>query len=383
MNKVFILFLTIVFLIFTKATYATYDPKSTPNNIFGIHILFTYEVPKASELVNSSGGDWGYVTIPIQYDDRDIEKWQDFLNSCGNNHVIPILRIATGAYYKNTSVWRKPSNFDILDFANFLNSLSWPTKNRYVLLFNETNRFDEWGGEPPSPSEYADFVSFASVTFKAKSSDFYIIAGGLDNASPNDGHKYLDNFVYLRKVIEHNPKVFDNVDGLASHSYPNPNFSQSPSFDKEEGTSTYKYEAGLIENLTGKSLPVFITETGWNQDVLSQKTISEYYKTSMIDLWGKDPRVIAVTPFVLESSGGPFDKFSFLKNGGFSDSAKTYKLLPKIKGSPFLNSLAVNSKNKPLAVSHEAKFVKASFVPDMSIDSKVLKDYFKMILGIK
>ena len=376
--------LFIAFFVFSRQVDAIYDPISRPNNIFGIHILFTYEIPKAAELINSSGGDWGYVTIPIQYGDRDLEKWQKFMDEARRHHIIPIIRIATEGYWANTSVWRKPNDFDIVDFANFLNSLGWPTKNHYVLLFNEVNRFDEWGGEPPSPQEYADFVSYAVDAFKARSEAFFIIVGGLDNASPNDGEKYLDNLVYLRKMSEHNPEVFKKIDGFSSHSYPNPNFAQAPSINKVEGTSTYFYEADLVERLSGKTLPIFITETGWNADVLSQDMISNYFKIAMTDIWGKDDRVVTVTPFILESNGGPFDKFTFLKNGKLTNYGLAYQEITKMKGDPIVSpSRTVASAATKQRASPKVSFVSASFLPQVSFDSKILKNYFKMLLGIR
>src|SRR3989344_3133908 len=127
------LLFTIYYLLFTSAAHAIVDPISVPNNKFGVHILFTTELSEAARLVNSAGGDFGYVTIPIQSGDKDIEKWQKFMDSAKQNHVIPILRIATENYYFNTRVWRKPKYEDVLDFANFLDSLDWPTKNRYVV----------------------------------------------------------------------------------------------------------------------------------------------------------------------------------------------------------------------------------------------------------
>ena len=370
------IFSFLIFFSVAQNAGATYDPVSRANNIFGIHILFTYEVPKAAELINSSGGDWGYVTIPIQYGDRDLEKWQKFMDDARKHHVIPLIRVATEPYYKDTSVWRKPNDFDIVDFANFLNSLDWPTENRYVLLFNEVNRFDEWGGEPPAPSEYADFVSYAVDAFKARSHDFFIVAGGLDNASPNDGRRYLDNLVYLRRMHGANSDVFKKIDGFSSHSYPNPNFSQAPSTSETEGTLTYKFEVDLIERLSGRTIPVFITETGWNADVLPQSVISEYFRMSMTEIWGKDPRVVAVTPFILESNGGPFDKFTFLKNGSFTNYGLTYQGVQKIKGDPIeAPPLSRYPSHGPLALARlaeaPAKRAGAGAQSAPAIDSKV------------
>lgn len=384
-QAVSIIVVLFIFLALVEPSKATYDPMARPNNKFGIHILFTDEVPKSAVLVNSSGGDWGYVTIPIQYGDRDLEKWQKFMDDSRNYHLIPIIRIATEAYYKNTSVWRKPNDFDIVDFANFLNSLTWPTKNRYVLLFNEVNRFDEWGGESPSPAEYADFVSYAVDAFKVRSEDFFVIAGGLDNASPNDGLKYLDNLVYLRKMAEANSGVFKKIDGFSSHSYPNPNFSQAPSANKIEGTSTYKFEVDLIERLSGRTLPVFITETGWNADVLPQSIISDYFKTAMNNIWGKDERVVAVTPFLLESNGGPFDKFTFLKNGEFTKHGLAYQDIAKEKGEPIFAALPKDRLIARGKITPKVSFklTQGALVPELIFASKLLKSYFKTVLAIE
>src|SRR4051812_30691887 len=124
-----ILFIAFFYLIFPVKSFAVYDPTTKPNNKIGIHILFPSELSDAKELINSSGGDWGYVTIPIQAGDKDIEKWQTFMYQAKEMHLIPILRLATQGDYFVKSTWRIPTDDDVLDFANFLNSLYWPVKN--------------------------------------------------------------------------------------------------------------------------------------------------------------------------------------------------------------------------------------------------------------
>ncbi len=118
------------FLILGKPVFAVENPLRVANNKVGIHILFPTEIDKAAALVNSSGGDWGYVVIPIQSGDKDLKKWQAFMDEAKKRHVIPIIRLATEGDYFNTKVWRKPTPADVLDFANFLNSLTFPTKNK-------------------------------------------------------------------------------------------------------------------------------------------------------------------------------------------------------------------------------------------------------------
>lgn len=200
MRKLYLfLFLWLFALVLPLKASAIFDPLTRPNNFRGIHILFPSELEDANKLVNSKDGQWGYVTIPIQAGEKDLDKWQAFMNDCRRLKLIPIIRLSTEAYYNDTNVWRIPTDLDILDFANFLNSLNWPIENRYVVVFNEMNRFDEWGGQAPNPAEYAEILSYAVDVFKAKSQNFYMIMGGLDNAAPNDGEKYMDNFVYIKK----------------------------------------------------------------------------------------------------------------------------------------------------------------------------------------
>src|ERR1035437_1023027 len=174
--------LTIVSSSFLSKAYATYDPVSVKNNVFGIHILFPEELSKAAELVNSSNGDWGYVTIPIQASDKNVDKWQAFMDNCKKDHLVPIVRIATNGDYFNQGTWSIPTDNDIVDFVNFLDSLSWPTQNRYVVIYNEPNRGNEWGGTPDA-NQYAQILDFAVTRFKQENKDFFIISAALDNAS--------------------------------------------------------------------------------------------------------------------------------------------------------------------------------------------------------
>ena len=330
---IFFIFLIIVFLAFPLISYASYDPLSKPNNKFGIHILFTEEISEAATLINSNGGDWGYVTIPIMASDRDLAKWQQFMDNCRKYHLIPIVRLATdGDYFSKTS-WSIPTDYDVLSFANFLNSLSWPTKNRYVVVFNETNRSDEWGGSPDA-SQYAEILDYATQVFKQRNSDFFIISAGLDNASINIPGQSVDQFTFMRQMDEALPGIFSELDGLGAHAYPNPAFSSPPS-QSSIGIDSFYYQKNLADELSGKELPVFITETGWSSDSVSYDIQNQYYIQAFNNYWN-DKDVIAVTPFIFHADQGPFAQFAFVKNNNPTPIYANYKNFPKIKGEPEL-----------------------------------------------
>lgn len=333
--KILFLFFSFFFA-FTSTSYAIVDPLSVPNNKFGVHILFASELGKAKDLINTSGGDWGYVTIPIQAIDKDLAKWQKFMDDCRKLHLIPIIRIATENHYFNTSVWRKPTEEDILDFANFLNSLNWPTKNRYIIVFNEVNRGDEWEGIP-SPSEYTQALSYAIEIFKSLSPDFFIISAGLDNAAANVPGKSMNQYDFMVAMNNEIPGIFGQIDGLGSHSYPNPAFSGSPLSTTKMSISSFKYEADLAFQLSGKNLPVFITETGWSNEKLSRNQIASHFRHAFENVWS-DNDIVAVTPFLLSAGTAPFLQFSLIDgNGNYNEISKELKNMQKISGQPRVN----------------------------------------------
>lgn len=331
------------FLVLPASANAIENPLSVPNNKVGIHILFPSELPQAAALINSNGGDWGYVIIPIQAGEKDILKWQEFMDSAKKHHVIPIIRLATEGDYFNTEVWRKPEYTDIVDFANFLNSLSWPTKNRYIAVFNEVNRSNEWGGRA-NPAEYAEILSFAVTAFKSKNPDFFIISSGMDNASIT-ANNTMNQFDFFRQMNQQVPRIFRQIDGMGSHSYPNPAFAQPPTVQTNMSITSFRYEKKLLESLGASSeLPIFITETGWSKNAVSEKVAANYYKTAFEEIWS-DSSVVAVTPFLLSASAGPFTQFSFLTPGNNPDEQhKAVTSLPKVKGKPVL---APEVKQKP------------------------------------
>src|SRR5690348_9442311 len=199
LRAVTLLLFFVVFFTLVKPASAALNPLAVPNNKIGIHILNTSELPEAAKLVDSSGGDWGYVTIPIQSGDENLAKWQKFMNDCKRYHIIPIIRLATEDDFFDTQVWRTPNENDIVNFANFLNSLDWPTRNRYIIVFNEVNRADEWGGSA-DPAKYASLLSFAVTVFKSNSPNFFIVSAGLDNAAPDQGNIYINEYNYLVRM---------------------------------------------------------------------------------------------------------------------------------------------------------------------------------------
>jgi hypothetical protein len=70
-------------------------------------------------------------------------------------------------------------------------------------------------------------LSYAADVFKQRSDEFFVISAGLDNASSNIAGQSVDEYDFIRGMDAAVPGVFQKIDGMASHSYPNPGFSQS------------------------------------------------------------------------------------------------------------------------------------------------------------
>ncbi len=380
MKKIlFLLILIFLTIATTNKSFAIYDPLSVKNNKFGIHILFPEELSEAAALVNSSGGDWGYVTIPIQASDRDLEKWQTFMNNSKKNHLIPIIRIATNGDYFEKAFWSKPTNYDILDFANFLNSLNWPIRNRYVIVYNEVNRADEWGGTP-SASEYAEILNYAADVFKQKNEDFFIISAGFDNASINIPGQSVEQFTYIRQMENSLPGIFSKIDGISAHAYPNPAFSSPPSSSRT-GIYSFYYQKQLIESYANKNMPVFITETGWTSRQVSQEQQSIYYKEAFENFWN-DKTVLAVTPFIFTANQGSFMQFSFIKNGEKTKIYNTYKSILKVRGQPVLSKDILNISDLQFIYKTKEFNNKNDFNSVFNNVSKSSKTFFKWLLKV-
>jgi len=378
---IFIL-LTFFFLHTQVSTHAVYNPLSRPNNKIGIHILTINEINQAADLINSSGGDWGYVTIPIQAYDKDLVKWQEFMNTAKELHLIPIIRLATNGDYFNTAVWEKPDYTYILDFANFLDSLDWPTQNRYVIIYNEVNRGDEWGGAP-NPSEYANLLAYAVTAFKSKSQNFFVISAGLDNAADNVPNKSINEYTFMQQMNIAVPGIFNQIDGLSSHSYPNPGFAQPPSVLNQKSINSFAFEKQLAESMSNKKLPVFITETGWSSDKISDNIIGDYYTQSLNSVWNNNS-IVTVAPFLLKAGGGPFAQFSLLNPDGQPNMRyKAIKNFPKVKGQPEITAnkvLGDEIKKIDLPVKHfEYKEDKSS----SEVKTTAAKVFLKWLLNVR
>jgi len=339
----FILVLILLVFTFPYSVQAIYEPLSVPNNKYGIHIIDENDLESAAHLVNSSGGDWGYVTMVITQQDKKFEKWAGIFENLAKFHLIPIVRIATAA---NEDHWLAPEIDEINNWVDFLDKLPWPVKNRYITVYNEPNHAKEWGGKI-NPAGYAKILSVYSDKLKAKSADFFILPAGLDSSAP-DSPGTMDQVRFIKEMLKAENGIFDKIDGWTSHSYPNPNFTGRVT-DRGRGTiANFVWEINLLKNLgISKTLPVFITETGWlhngnnlDSNLLSPDSVAENILMADELIWQKYD-IVALSPFLLNYQSQPFSGFSWqkLNSGKFYPQYDAYRSILKINGKPVINKI--------------------------------------------
>ncbi|PIR43074.1 hypothetical protein COV24_04560 [candidate division WWE3 bacterium CG10_big_fil_rev_8_21_14_0_10_32_10] len=307
------------------------------NNKFGLYIYRVDDFARiASELVNSNGGDWGYVLVPYNVRDYDTTKWNSFFDVLNEYHLIPIIQLWDVSKDPNDAIKETKRA------AEYLNSLNWPIKNRYISVYNEVNdeRFWKNGIDPEG---YAILLNETIDIFKSYNDSFFILNGAF-NASAKTGIGYLDEEVYLKRMNNQINGIFAKLDGWASHPYPHINgYLGTPEDTGRTSIRAYEWELSILEkNFNVKNLPVFITETGWphaegeryNAIYISQDKAAEYIKSAFENIWLKDTRVVAVTPFTIKYDP-PFDYFSWIKKDGtYYKQFYTIKDIPKEKGMP-------------------------------------------------
>jgi hypothetical protein len=272
-------------------------------NKLGVHILETEELSSVSNLLP----DGGFITVPVRLNQLEGIKWQKFFDETDKFRFIPIIRLATS---HNGKYWERPTKYDIVKFAGFFSKLDWHRGELIVIAFNEPNHAPEWGGKV-DPDDYGKSLTFMVNWFNTEPKKYLILPAALDAAAGNSPTTMSLN-LFLDRLVSKFPETIDKLDGWNSHAYPNPGFAGLPADSHKMSVRSYQFELDTIKKKTGKVLPLFITETGWDQNKVRMKLIPQYFRLAYQKIWQPDDRVMAVTPFLFNAQTMPFSAFSLL-----------------------------------------------------------------------
>lgn len=285
----------------------TFAPSATPepDNILGVHLLlddgrnvWPQSVWAAHlQAARAQLGAGGYVVELVRLDDLDVARWQVLLDLCAQLELRPIVRLAT-TYDRDAGYWtRPPGDPDggyaqtAGRYARFVAGLKWPTDTHPVLVGNEPNHGDEWGGVA-DPAAYARFLRDVARAVHAADPQALVLNAPLDAYAPhtnglpfNNGFTYVDAESFMDGMRAEVPDVFDAIDAWAAHPYPTGPLANGPwdqvfqidringaanpdSLEPEpgqfnRGINGYIWELAKLESYGVRDLDVWITETGW------------------------------------------------------------------------------------------------------------------------
>lgn len=298
-----------------------------PNNPVGINLTRWTDLPylrATAELVNSNGGDWGYVTMLLLDEDRrDPLRIQRLFDQCAQLHLTPIIRVGT-SFDVAQQLWKRPAPGDPYLWRVFFDQLRWPTTARYILVGNEPNLSREWGGVV-DPAGYALYLARWPGVF-AHDARYWIFNGALDASNDTLMPDRLDEFEFLEGMRAAVPDIFARLHGWASSPY---HF-----YWGTELRYTYRaYESELAA--IGRELPVIITEFH-PQHVEDPIHVANWYDTAFAH-WLADPRVLAATPMFWNPESERFWMYGVRRDGLLETTSPTYhriRRLRKVTGSP-------------------------------------------------
>ncbi len=357
-----ILFLALILLCLPACEAQSAAPQFSQNKL-GVHLLLDdgrFQWPLSQwenhlAYAKEAVGAGGYVTQLVRLDDLDAAKWQTFMDLCAAQQLTPILRLATT--YDTAAGWWVAPPLDedgrsyqtvAQQYAIFIAALDWPSEHHFVVVGNEPNHGDEWGGRP-DPAAYGQFLWDTAVALKVADPQAFVLNAGLDPYTPHTGSQpfangiwYMDSGTFLWEMVAAQPELLTVLDGWASHPYPlgpfvappweqtyqvdllndapAPAYPTPPDGIFNRGVNGYEWELWLLDELGAPDLPVFITETGWRHTEAGYPEAMLATDYLALALWGNngrfpnfpetdwtpwltDERVVAVTPFAL--AGNP------------------------------------------------------------------------------
>jgi hypothetical protein len=335
---------TVIYIVgFTPAAVThTFAQYQGDNNKFGVHLISPTdeEIRDACRnLANMNtvsptkawGGKLILTLVKDQINLETLQRFHDIAREEGCVFIHPIKNSFADPYWK-------PIDQSTIDFfENIFKDLRPSSKYLYVVLGNEVNRGDEWGGTC-SGTAYAHIAKSAAEQFKKTVPNIQIGLSGLDAYAPQNGF-YCDQDNFLKDVVLAEPRLIDDlIDFQVVHEYPNADMTGVLQ-------NIWSSEKNTLKNLgVGKDLPVVISEIAWRRHKgLSQINAANRLQQAMEKL-NNEPRVWAITPFVYKFCGSPFDQFSLLSCNVKTATGETIDkpnavfdavaALQKIKGDP-------------------------------------------------
>jgi hypothetical protein len=325
------------------------EDGAAQNNPVGINVARLAQerfVGATGNLVNTNGGDWGYITITWTVEDRDSPQsdWilQQFLDRCFEYHLNPIIRVGTW-HDTGKAEWERPNDDEPRKWRAFFERGRWGSDTVYVIVGNEPNLGFEWGGQVDAEG-YARYLAHFMDVF-ADQERFKIVNAPLDASNWTEIPRMLDAYEFIEAMRSAVPDIYDRLPAWASNPYRVPSAGEALRYTHRA------YEAELAA--IGRDMPVIITESGLME--VEDETLTADFFEQAFKHWLADRRVLAATPLFWNPHTNRFWMFTPNSDGSVRLMSETYRRirnLPKPAGSPkFKPSLANGSRGEDVEMS--------------------------------
>ena len=237
-----------------------------------------WKIQRSLQLVREMGADTVVEFFPWAYieDTEDQYEWSNvdrIVRHARNQGIHIIARMGL------VPAWARPDSdneFTTLntlpeesydDFAEFVAEFAarYAGVIDHIIIWNEPNLAFEWGYQQVDPAGYVRLLQAVYEPAHAANPAVLILAAPLaPTLEPPGSAAGLDDVLYLETVYEAGGA--DYFDGLAMHTY---GFTEPPDAPAAPDALNFR-RAELLHDIMhqygDEETPVFITETGWNDD---------------------------------------------------------------------------------------------------------------------
>ncbi|MGQ9909027.1 MAG: beta-galactosidase [Candidatus Flexifilum sp.] len=141
------------------------------------------------------------------------------------------------------------------------------------IIWNEPNLAFEWGYAAVDPARYLDLLRIVYPALHDADSSAVVLAGALAPTLEPPGSPHgLNDLIFLEQLYASGAADF--FDALAVHTYGFTFPAQRPPDPDELNFRRVELLRAIMERYGDVNTPVFITETGWNDDPRWDKAVS-------------------------------------------------------------------------------------------------------------
>jgi hypothetical protein len=269
----------------------------TNNALAGLHTRFVdeaeaWKIKRGLEMIREMGAPWVVEFFPWAYYEQrkgqfDFASADRIVDHANRQGLTVIARLGF------VPAWARPSQTTFThldpehyaDFADFAAAFAAHFKGRvsHFVVWNEPNLQNEWGMRRVDPAAYVEMLRAVYPAIKRANPGSVVLAGALAPTTERNRDMALSDLAYLeemyaaveRKVQNANEGAIENPkskiqnlpwDALAVHNY---GATMPPEAPPAPDTINFRRAELLREIMTkhGDDSPIYITETGWNDDV--------------------------------------------------------------------------------------------------------------------